>query len=46
MGQNSNQTMAQGGAAAMSGSDSQNIATGLGQVMNQGAVGQGAGVNP
>ena len=46
MGQNSNQTMAQGGAAAMSGSDIQNMATGSGQAMDQGAVGQGAGVNP
>ena len=46
MGQNSNQTMAQGEAAAMSGSNDQNMATGAGQAMGQGAVGQGAGLDP
>ena len=45
MGQNSNQTMAQGDAAALSGSNNQNMATGPGQSMDQGAAGQGAGLN-
>ncbi|KAL8794317.1 MAG: hypothetical protein Q9195_003143 [Heterodermia aff. obscurata] len=46
MGQNSNQTMAQGEAAAMSGSNSQDMATGSGQAMDPGTVGPGAGSNP
>lgn len=46
MGQYSNQTMAQGEAAAMSGSNNQNMAIGPGQAMDQGAGGQGAGVDP
>ena len=46
MGQNSNQTVVHGEVAAVNGSNNQNMATGPGQAMDQGAVGQGAGVDP
>ena len=46
MGQNRNQTVAQGEVAAVSSSNNQNMTTGPGQAIDQGAVGQGAGVDP